>query len=81
MTQQSFALFDTALGPCGIVWTSRGIAGVQLPEKDEATARKRMAKRHPQAGESAPPETVQRIIGGIVALLAGVFQLLMIAVD
>ena len=31
----SFALFDTAIGCCGIVWSARGIAGVQLPEKSE----------------------------------------------
>jgi methylated-DNA-[protein]-cysteine S-methyltransferase len=71
MTDQNFTLFDTPLGPCGIVWTARGIAGVQLPERDDASARKRMARRHPQARESAPPENVQRVIGGIVALLSG----------
>jgi len=71
MTEQSFTLFDTALGPCGIVWTARGIAGVQLPEKDDAAARKRMAKRHPQAREGAPPDNVQGVIDRIVALLRG----------
>ena len=28
MTSHSFALFDTAIGGCAIVWTARGIAGV-----------------------------------------------------
>ena len=26
-------LFETAIGACAIVWSARGIAGVQLPEK------------------------------------------------
>ena len=71
MTEQSFTLFDTALGPCGIVWTARGIAGVQLPEKNEDAARARMAKRHPQAREAQPPDDVRRVIERIVALLRG----------
>ena len=29
-------LFDTALGVCGVAWSPRGLAGVQLPEKDRA---------------------------------------------
>ena len=27
-------LFDTAIGECGVAWNSRGLVGVQLPEKD-----------------------------------------------
>jgi hypothetical protein len=30
----NFALFETALGVCGIVWSARGVCGVQLPEKE-----------------------------------------------
>ncbi|MFT6673686.1 MAG: methylated-DNA-[protein]-cysteine S-methyltransferase, partial [Afipia broomeae] len=26
-----FALFDTAIGRCGIAWGDRGLLGVQLP--------------------------------------------------
>ena len=36
MTDQRFALFETMIGTCGIVWTTRGVCGVQLPEKDPA---------------------------------------------
>ena len=31
-TARSFAIFETAIGPCGIIWGSRGVSGVQLPE-------------------------------------------------
>ena len=33
MSDQSYTLFETAIGACAIVWSARGICGVQLPEK------------------------------------------------
>jgi methylated-DNA-[protein]-cysteine S-methyltransferase len=71
MHEQYFAIFDTALGPCGIVWTARGIAGVNLPEGDEAKTRARVLKRFPQAMETAPSEAIAAIINSVVALVAG----------
>ncbi|HJS02066.1 MAG TPA: cysteine methyltransferase, partial [Variovorax sp.] len=35
MSPEGFALFDTAIGACGIAWGARGIVGVQLPEAGE----------------------------------------------
>jgi methylated-DNA-[protein]-cysteine S-methyltransferase len=71
MSGQSFAIFDTAIGACGIVWSARGICGVQLPEGSEATTRARVKRRHAGAVETAPPPDAQRAIDGIVALLSG----------
>lgn len=71
MSLQSFAIFDTALGPCGIVWTSRGIAGVNLPEGSEEKTRARLKKRFPEAQEAAPHTEIQKIIQDVVALIAG----------
>jgi methylated-DNA-[protein]-cysteine S-methyltransferase len=68
---QQFAIFETALGPCGIVWTSRGIAGVNLPEGDEAKTRARVKKRFPEAEEENPPPEIRKIITEVVALIAG----------
>ena len=31
MSEMAFALFDTAIGRCAIVWSARGIAGVGFP--------------------------------------------------
>ena len=31
MNGQYFAIFDTAIGRCGIAWGERGINAVQLP--------------------------------------------------
>jgi methylated-DNA-[protein]-cysteine S-methyltransferase len=71
MAEQRFALFETAIGTCGIVWSARGICGVQLPEQDRAATSARVQRRHPTAVEAAPPPDVLHAIDGIVALLAG----------
>jgi len=71
MTQQHFALFETAIGTCGIVWTLRGVCGMQLPEKDAAATLARVHRRHPTAVETMPPADVRHAIAGVVALLTG----------
>jgi len=71
MIDQRFALFETAIGICGIVWTARGICGVQLPEKDAAATRARVHRRHPTAIEAVPSAEARRAIDGIIALLSG----------
>jgi methylated-DNA-[protein]-cysteine S-methyltransferase len=68
MTELGFALFDTPIGCCGIVWNGRGIAGVQLPEGDRGAARTRVQRRFPGAGEAVPPADVQRVVDDITAL-------------
>ena len=42
---EGFALFDTALGTCGIAWKLNALTGVQLPEGDAAATRLRMRRR------------------------------------
>jgi len=71
MTADGFALFDTAIGRCGVAWTERGIAGVQLPEASDRATHARMEKRFPGAAETAPPRGVQRAIDAIESLLGG----------
>jgi methylated-DNA-[protein]-cysteine S-methyltransferase len=66
-----FTLFDTAIGCCGIVWSARGIAGVQLPEKSKEATRSRVLRRYPAAQEMPPPADIQRVIDNIGALLRG----------
>lgn len=70
-TESSFALFETAIGCCGIVWSARGIAGVQLPEKSPYATHNRVLRRFPSAREAVPPADVQRAIDGICRLLRG----------
>src|SRR5260370_2283905 len=71
MTGHHFAIFDTAIGRCGIVWGERGINAVQLPMSNEDKTRTRIRQRHGDIPEAPPPAEVQSAIDGIVELLAG----------
>jgi len=66
-----FALFDTAIGHCGIAWHSSALVAVHLPEQDLNRSRARMLRRLPGVPESAPPPWVQDIIGRVRHLLDG----------
>jgi hypothetical protein len=50
--QVYFALFDTAIGRCGLAWGEHGIVGVQLPE---ANARKMVAWRGSARSDARGP--------------------------
>ena len=44
-----FALFETAIGACGIAWSETGIFALQLPERDLARTQTRLLRRWPDA--------------------------------
>jgi methylated-DNA-[protein]-cysteine S-methyltransferase len=67
----AYTLFDTAIGVCAVVWSERGIAGVQLPEADGQATGARVRRRFPDALQSPPPVNVQRAIDNMIALLKG----------
>jgi methylated-DNA-[protein]-cysteine S-methyltransferase len=71
MTNQQFAIFDTAIGRCAIVWGVRGINGVQLPMGSEDKTRARIRQRYGAIAEAPAPAEVRRAIDGIVELLSG----------
>jgi methylated-DNA-[protein]-cysteine S-methyltransferase len=71
MSDFQFALFDTAIGRCGIVWSERGVAAVRFPERGDDAVRNRIARRFPNACEATPPAKTQRAIDDIRALLNG----------
>lgn len=66
-----FALFDTAIGRCGVAWGDRGLMGVQLPEADDARTRARLLQKAPGSRELTPPADVQRACDAMVELLSG----------
>jgi methylated-DNA-[protein]-cysteine S-methyltransferase len=67
-----FLLFDSEIGPMGLVWTPRGIAGVQIPDQDELRTRAALCRRFPDAEESrAAPPSLRDASIRIRALLAG----------
>jgi methylated-DNA-[protein]-cysteine S-methyltransferase len=71
MTAYGFTLFDTGIGRCGIAWGPRGVAGVQLPERNDRETGERLLRKCPDAREASPPPDVKRVIDDIVALLQG----------
>jgi methylated-DNA-[protein]-cysteine S-methyltransferase len=68
---KGYALFDTAIGRCGVAWTPRGIVAACLPEADERRTRARLARRCPGGVEQSPPPAIQLVIDRVVALLRG----------
>jgi methylated-DNA-[protein]-cysteine S-methyltransferase len=70
MTATGVALFDTAIGRCGLAWRAQGIVGVQLPEANGAE-RARLLRRFPDAVERQPPQPVADAIALLVRHLAG----------
>lgn len=66
-----YAVFETAIGPCGLAWGPAGITGVNLPESSAGETLARLAARHPEASARPAPPAIARIIDRIVALVAG----------
>jgi methylated-DNA-[protein]-cysteine S-methyltransferase len=71
MTGYRFAIFETAIGRCGLVWGDRGINAVQLPMGNEDKTRGRIRQRYGDIAEAPPTAEVQAAIDGIVELMAG----------
>ena len=73
MPAAGFALFETAIGFCGIAWNQgdAGLAGVFLPEDSQQATRTRMQGRFQGVAEQEPPPAVQSIMTRVVALLEG----------
>ena len=69
-SDHKFALFDTAIGACGIVWTSH-ITAVQLPLSGEDKTRTRIRQRYDVLAEAVPPAAVQTAIDGMIEVLEG----------
>jgi len=68
---RNYAIFDTGIGRCGIVWSEAGIVAVQLPEAREIDTRRRLFRLYPEAREMRPPMTVEIAMEGVDALLRG----------
>jgi methylated-DNA-[protein]-cysteine S-methyltransferase len=67
-TRPGFALFDTAIGRCGIAWNALGITRIALPEVSDAALRQRLAQA---AAEAAAPPAVSEAIALIVSHVGG----------
>jgi methylated-DNA-[protein]-cysteine S-methyltransferase len=67
----AFAVFDTAIGRCALVWRGGLVIGAALPEADEGRLRARLAGRFTGAAEETPPPFAAVAIALVVRLLAG----------
>jgi len=68
---RTYAIFDTGVGRCGIVWSEAGIVSVQLPEAREIETLRRLFRLYPEAHEQRPPPMVEAAIEGIALQLRG----------
>ena len=71
MTATGFALFETAIGACGIAWRHEAIVGLQLPEATRSAAYARLRRRYPDLAQAEPPPAIAAAIGRVTAFLAG----------
>ena len=66
-----FALFDTAIGRCALIWRGGLVVGAALPEASDEKARASIARRFPAAVEAEPPPFAAEAIERVAGLLAG----------
>lgn len=68
---EGFTVFETAIGPCGIAWTERGVVAVQLPEETVEATRHRLQDRFPHLQESEASQVARAALQAIVELTEG----------
>lgn len=66
-----FALFDSAVGRCGMAWRGASIIGLQLPEQDDPATRARIVREHAIIAERDPPMFVCDAIRRVEDMLNG----------
>ena len=71
MSRSGLALFDSAIGVCGLAWGANGLLGVQLPEGDAALTQARLSRRFPELEFADPPQTALAAMTRVAAFLAG----------
>ncbi len=67
----AFALFDTKLGPCGLVWSQRGLVRLVLPEGSRAATEARVRAQEGDIQERPPPPWVRAAMRAVARELGG----------
>jgi methylated-DNA-[protein]-cysteine S-methyltransferase len=67
----SLTIFETPIGPCGLVSAGDMIVATALPEGDAAGTRQRLLRQRPEAVETPPPPAIATARDRIIALLEG----------
>ncbi len=68
MPHLAFAVFDTAIGDCALIWGETGVVGAMLPDHD---VRGGILRRFSRAVETAPSPAIAEAITGVQALMRG----------
>lgn len=68
---ESFALFETPIGICAVLWRGGRITGSALPAPLTERLDAVIARNHPGVREAGPPPFVAAAIAAITALLSG----------
>lgn len=68
---QSYCIFDTAIGACGIAWSERGVTRFQLPDADRGATERRLRARAGAATLAEPPPEIARVIADLQRYCAG----------
>jgi methylated-DNA-[protein]-cysteine S-methyltransferase len=71
MRSLGHALFDTAIGPCGVAWSALGITRLLLPGANAAATRAALRRGAPASFEADPPPAVRAAVEAIRGLLRG----------
>ncbi len=71
MSKLGYALFDTAIGRCGLAWGDAGIVAVRLPDTCDAKAQARFEQRFPGVEVREPTPEIAAAITRIQGLLTG----------
>jgi methylated-DNA-[protein]-cysteine S-methyltransferase len=68
---ENYCLFDTALGPCGVAWSGRGLTRLQLPEWDRSATEQRLRAPPGSPSPGDPPPAIARAIAAVQRYLTG----------
>jgi methylated-DNA-[protein]-cysteine S-methyltransferase len=71
---EGYLVFTTAIGPCGVAWSARGLVCLQLPHESDLATRTVLLARitlPADGGSTTPPAAVKAAITRIVRHLDG----------
>jgi methylated-DNA-[protein]-cysteine S-methyltransferase len=67
----AFALFETPIGRCAILWRGALVVGAALPEADDMRLKQAIHRRFPGSEERDPPPSIATAIEAVIRLLKG----------
>jgi methylated-DNA-[protein]-cysteine S-methyltransferase len=68
---QTYAIFETSGGFCGIAWNERGITRFQLPTKSAEATERLLLRRTPGAARGTPTPEVAEAVAAVQRYFAG----------